>query len=1201
MPRFAILPIRLQLLTLAVLLTLPALGVIVYSGMKERSELSRHAEIETQKLADSLAARQENIITEAELLAGLLADLSEVQARNSSKANTILTTIHKRNPQYQSIMIADRTGIIWASSIPEMVGASIADRRYFRNARETMQFSSGEFTVHKVLQKPTISMAHPLAGSGGSFDGVIILSYDLGVMRSILHRSQLPPDTNYRLLDHKGVTISSGSNTGVKVGEALPPEQFRQMQVGDDRFTATFTRSDRDQRIFTSRKLWLKGEPVPYMYIRTSISASKVHAAANRRMLFNVSLLLPFVASAFILAFFIGKRSIADRVAILRAASRQIANGDLAARVAHRVEGGELGDLGHAFDDMAEQLAADIARREQADEDLRDAMQRLQLATASGRLGVWDWNPDTGAMVWDERMFELYGISSDAFTPSIEAWVNGLHPDDKVRSVAECQAALAGEKQFDTAFRVIHPDGTVVHIKADGIVIRDADGKAVRMIGINRDITDERRMKDALEQRLVALTSPLSATADINFEDLFNLDEIQRIQDAFATATGVASLITDVNGKPITRPSNFCRLCEQIIRRTEKGLANCYHSDAAIGRTNPDGPNIQPCLSGGLWDGGASIMVGDHHVANWLIGQVLDESCDMEGMIAYAREIGADEDAYRTALGEVTRMSREQFAKVCQALHLIAGQLSRLAVQNVQQAKYITERVRAEEALRREQLLTNAIFDSVPGLLYLYDDKGNLVRWNKKLETLTGYTPEELAGMQLLDWYRGSEEDIAAITRGVEKCLAEGYAEANGNLRIKDGTRIRFHFTAVRLEIDGKNYIAGIGIDITEREKLQNDLLKMQKLESLGILAGGIAHDFNNILTGIMGNISFAKMVLDESHEAYKPLEKAEKASDRAADLAKKLIIFAKGGEPVKKPVVVDNIVRNALSLFLSGTAVRGTSEIPESLPAVAADESQLSQAFHNIIINAVQAMPAGGNLTVHGETVLLPKENSAGLPAGKYVKITFADEGCGIPEADQKKIFDPYFSTKAAGLGLGLASVHAIITRHGGKITVESTVGVGTAFTVYLPSVNTSPIEEEQAKGGNTQKPGNRILVMDDDEMVRDFATLTLGRLGYTVVTCVNGYEAISLYRSAKEAGTPFSVVIMDLTIPGGMGGVEAARRIREFDASARLIVSSGYSDDPVMANYREYGFCAAMEKPYKAATIARVLDESDDPESGN
>ena len=235
----------------------------------------------------------------------------------------------------------------------------------------------------------------------------------------------------------------------------------------------------------------------------------------------------------------------------------------------------------------------------------------------------------------------------------------------------------------------------------------DTDGKRIGAIESIRDISQRKQLEDELARRLTSLTSPVTTTSDIQFQDLFDLEEIQKIQDAFAKATGVASIITDINGQPITQPSNFCRLCSEIIRGTEKGLANCYHSDAILGQVNPDGPISQPCLSGGLWDGGASITVGDRHVANWLIGQVLDESCDMDRMMEYAREIGADETDYRQALNDVKRMSVEQFKEVCNALFLIAGQLSCLAWWNIQQARYITERKQAEEEKSRlgEQLL----------------------------------------------------------------------------------------------------------------------------------------------------------------------------------------------------------------------------------------------------------------------------------------------------------------------------------------------------------------------------------------------------------------------------------------------------------------------------------------------------------------
>jgi CheY-like chemotaxis protein len=236
--------------------------------------------------------------------------------------------------------------------------------------------------------------------------------------------------------------------------------------------------------------------------------------------------------------------------------------------------------------------------------------------------------------------------------------------------------------------------------------------------------------------------------------------------------------------------------------------------------------------------------------------------------------------------------------------------------------------------------------------------------------------------------------------------------------------------------------------------------------------------------------------------------------------------------------------------------------------------------------------MPAGGRITISGGNVTLPKDNSVGLPGGDYVRICFSDEGCGIAEDEQGKIFDPYFTTKAGGTGLGLASTYSIIKKHNGRITVSSTSGIGTTFTIFLPSLSEPICEQAAAEPGATEIHGTgAILVMDDDEMVRELAGITLKRFGYVVTTCQSGTEAIDLYRSARDGESPFTMVIMDLTIPGGMGGVEAARQILAFDPAAHLIVSSGYSEDPVMAHYAEYGFCASIEKPYKVEDIIAIL----------
>ena len=373
----------------------------------------------------------------------------------------------------------------------------------------------------------------------------------------------------------------------------------------------------------------------------------------------------------------------------------------------------------------------------------------------------------------------------------------------------------------------------------------------------------------------------------------------------------------------------------------------------------------------------------------------------------------------------------------------------------------------------------------------------------------------------------------------------------------------------------------------------EQERLKIDKLESLGILAGGIAHDFNNILTGIVGNISFAQVFLDPTHKSHKPLAAAEKATERAGELAHQLLTFARGGEPVKKVFSVQHLVNETVSLVLHGSNVKGTIDIPDSIHAIKADEGQISQVFNNIIINATQAMSGGGTLTVTAHNITLCDNATLSLPPGTYIRLTFVDNGCGIPDENLKRIFDPYFTTKSTGNGLGLASVHSIIIRHGGHIGVSSASKKGTTFTIHLPSIGEtfSKYQTDSISQTTGNHAGGSILVMDDEEMIRDMTTQMLAYLGYQVTSCENGTEAISAYKTALQSGTPFSAVIMDLTIPGGMGGKETAEHIHAIDPKACLIVSSGYSNDPIMSDYGSYGFSAAVAKPYKISEFGQLL----------
>jgi len=393
---------------------------------------------------------------------------------------------------------------------------------------------------------------------------------------------------------------------------------------------------------------------------------------------------------------------------------------------------------------------------------------------------------------------------------------------------------------------------------------------------------------------------------------------------------------------------------------------------------------------------------------------------------------------------------------------------------------------------------------------------------------------------------------------------------------------------------DNDNRIIGVVLvfrDVTEERKMAEELLKTSKLESIAILAGGIAHDFNNILTGIMGNLSLAKLQTPSDNDIFSFLTEMEKASMQAKTLTQQLLTFSKGGAPVTEVTSIVDLIKDFTIFALRGSNVKCEFFIPDDLWSVNIDEGQISQVVHNVIINADQSMPEGGVIKVFAENIVFGAKQTLPLTPGKYVKICIEDHGVGIPAKYLQKIFDPYFTTKQKGSGLGLALAYSIIKGHHGLITVESEVRNGTTFHIFLPASEKEPKKKEEKRKGDLIIEKGKILIMDDEEIVRNVLCEMLVHMGWEAEFAKDGEDALKQYREALESGVPFDVVILDLTVPGGIGGKEAIKKLVEIDPAVKAIVSSGYSDDPIMAQFMDHGFVGVVRKPYRIQELRDVL----------
>ena len=778
--------------------------------------------------------------------------------------------------------------------------------------------------------------------------------------------------------------------------------------------------------------------------------------------------------------------------------------------------------------------ASDLeARLASAEAQLARSEERLAFLMNSAPLGFFDENYRPGGTYYSPGYLEMLGYRPDEWPQTIQTFFDLLHPDDSHSDwVAERQPVGDGRTRFTRQFRLRHKDGGYRWIESTGMELDDERGQRGRAFGFHRDITTQKQLEERLHQS----------------EERFNL---------LVTSSPLGFFDTDL----ISGRSYYSPLWKEMLGYRPEELPDTHQTWVDL-----------------LHPEDRSTVIAVH--AERAFGESYRS-------FSHTARMRHQDGTYRW----VQASGIDFFAPDGRLLRALGFQADIHALKM------------AEEALEHEKEFLGVTLDSISDGVITTDAEGHVTYLNAAAETICGLPLDDAAGLPIEEYYRRAGAQVRRqADNPVRAVLASGMRAAPHDPAhlVPSDRPARVITDQAAPIVDPAGGMMGAVLvfhDITDRHRAAEELQKAGRIESLGVLAGGIAHDFNNLLTAILGNLSVARTDNALPARTADALGRAEKSCWRARDLTNQLLTFAQGGEPVRKTLSLGPIIERAARGAAANSPAQLSFHFEEGLPTVEADEGQIVQVFHNMALNAVQAMPGGGSLQVSAGMVVSPQGlaavEDAARPAGAYVEIILRDSGTGIAPEHLPKIFDPFFSTRSNGTGLGLAIAYSVVRKHDGVIRVESHVGAGTTFTVYLPvSPQAAPplprLPEPPAK------TGERVLFMDDDPDIRDLAGAILKLMGYEPTLTVEGGETLAAYQSARTAGQPYAAVILDLTIPGGMGGRETIRRLREIDANVRAIVSSGYSNDAVIADFRAHGFMAMVAKPYRMEDLAKALNEA-------
>jgi PAS domain S-box-containing protein len=788
-------------------------------------------------------------------------------------------------------------------------------------------------------------------------------------------------------------------------------------------------------------------------------------------------------------------------------------------------------------------IELDITDRKLAEEALRKSEEKYRSIVETTTEWIWEMDLSGKHTYSNPRITKILGYELDEFL-AMDTFAL-FHPEDRIQ-VDSLFPRYISEKKGWRAWitRLRHKDGSWRYLESNSNPIIDAAGNLIGYRGTDRDVTDRIQHEDALriENKLVAELTSCDNLSLAMTKALSVVMELEGID------SGGIYLVDQAGGG--LRLIAHHGLSESFTRQVAY-----FPADSERFRIVSDGkPRYQTYSD--LFPN-----ADDKENAERILALAVIPVMSPTGLIAVFNLSSHT----RTSIPDRTRKT----------LETIALQIGNLLM-----------RLRSDAALRESEEIFNIFMDNSPIYVFFKDNELRPIRLSRNYEQMLGRPINELLG-RTMDQIFPPEvaepmiaDDLRILKEGKPLTIEE---ELNG----RTYSTIKFP-----IQIPGKEpYLAGYTIDITEQKKTEEIIQRTTKLQSLGVLAGGLAHDFNNLLGSVFGYIELALSECGEEKVA-ELLTQASAAIERARGLTQQLLTFAKGGTPVRETAALFPFVQETVQFAISGSNVSCRFDIAPDLPPCSYDRTQIGQVIDNLVINACQAMPSGGMISVGASRVSFAEGEHPTLPPGFYVKLSIADEGPGIPAEILPRIFDPFFTTKTKGHGLGLATCHSIIQRHGGSIDVESKPGRGAVFHIYIPE-SSGPVIQAATVKEKVHPGSGTILIMDDNEQLRIAVAAILKHLGYNTICLTDGRDATDYFRKETIAGHSFTALIFDLTVPGGVGGKEVIGEIRKIDPDVPVFVSSGYADDPVMSDPAKYGFTASLQKPFRITELTALLSK--------